>query len=320
MLTLLCPVFNEDKYIQNILNFFLDSQPADKEIFFIDGGSTDNTVLKIKNAMTQNSNIKLLFNQDKYVPFALNLGIKSSSGDPIIRLDAHTIYPNDYCLKILEVFNETKADIVGGPMIKSGETHFQKAVAYFTSTPFAVGDSKIHKTDYSGPSDHVYLGAWKRDIFKEIGYFDERLIRNQDDELHYRAKSKGKKIFLSAKIKSIYFPRNSTKKLFTQYFQYGLFKPIVLRKVKSEIKIRHIIPSLFVIYTFTFPFWYQYKFLSLMFFAYFLLVAIFVHKSRLSLKCKLMGLVIYSTIHIAYGMGFLIGLLNSKKINGYLIK
>ncbi len=320
MLTLICPVFNEEKYIQNILNFFLESEPADKEIFFIDGGSTDNTVPTIKNAITQNSNIRLLFNQNKYVPFALNLGIISSSGDPIIRLDAHTIYPTDYCLKILEVFEETQADIVGGPMIKRGETLFQKAVAYYTSTPFAVGDSKIHKTDYSGPSDHVYLGAWKRDIFKDIGYFDERLIRNQDDEFHYRAKSKGKKIFLSAKIKSIYFPRNSIKKLFSQYFQYGLFKPIVLKNVKSEIKIRHIIPSAFVLYMCTFPFWYQYKFLSLMFFAYFLIVAIFAHKSQLSLKLKMMGVLVYSTVHIAYGLGFLIGLLNSKKINEHLIK
>ncbi len=320
MLTLICPVFNEEKYIQNILNFFLESQPNEKEILFIDGGSTDNTIQTIKSAITENSNIRLLFNQDKYVPFALNLGIKNSTGDPIIRLDAHTIYPTDYCLRILEVFQETQADIVGGPMIKSGESLFQRAVAYYTSTSFAVGGSKIHKTDYSGPSDHVYLGAWKRDIFKDIGYFDERLIRNQDDEFHYRAKSKGKNIFLSEKIKSLYFPRNSIKKLFSQYFQYGLFKPLVIRKVKSEIKIRHLIPSLFVLYLITFPFWYKYKFLSMMFFTYFLIVAIFAYKSQLSLKLKMISLVIYPTIHIAYGLGFLIGLLSSKKINEYLVK
>lgn len=320
MLTLVCPVFNEEKYICNILSFFFESEPTDKEIYFIDGGSTDNTIQIIQNAAVLNPRIKLLINPNKYVPFALNLGIQNSTGDPIIRLDAHTVYSKDYCIKILEVFEETNADIVGGSMIKKGVTHFQKAVAYCTSTSLGIGNSKIHQRDYSGPSDHVYLGAWRRDLFADIGYFDVRLIRNQDDEFHYRAKSRGKRIFLSSKIKSEYFPRNSIKKLFTQYFQYGLFKPLVLKKVKSEFKFRHIIPSLFVIYLVTMPLWYKNIFLCLVFFTYFLLVTIFAQKAFLSFKSKILCLIIFPIIHIAYGSGFLIGLINSKKIIERLVQ
>jgi glycosyltransferase involved in cell wall biosynthesis len=319
MLTLVCPILNEEKYIFNILSFFLESEPQDKEIYFIDGGSSDSTIQIIKDAAEQNPHIKLLINPNKYVSFALNLGIQSSLGDPIIRLDAHTVYSKDYIIKILEVFKETNADIVGGPMIKIGITFFQKAVAYCTSTSLGIGNSKIHQSDYCGPSDHVYLGAWRRDLFADIGYFDVRLIRNQDDEFHYRAKSRGKKIFLSSKIKSEYFPRNSLKKLFTQYFQYGLFKPLVLKKVKSEFKYRHIIPSIFVIYIVTMPLWYKNIFLSLVFFTYFLLVTIFTQIAILSFKSKILCFLIYPTIHIAYGLGFLIGLTNSKKIIKRLI-
>jgi len=320
MLTLICPVFNEEKYIFNILSFFLESEPDEKEIYFIDGGSIDCTIQIIKIAAAQNPRIKLLFNPNKYVPFALNLGIQNSKGDPIIRLDAHTVYSKDYCIRILEVFKETNADIVGGPMIKKGVTLFQKAVAYCTSTSLGIGNSKIHQSDYSGISDHVYLGAWRRELFSEIGYFDVRLIRNQDDEFHYRAKSRGKKIFLSSKIKSEYFPRNSIKKLFTQYFQYGLFKPLVLKKVSSEFKYRHIIPSIFVIYLITMPLWYKNIFLCLVFFTYFLLVTIFAQLAILSFRSKILCLIIYPTIHIAYGLGFLIGLTNSKKIIDRLIQ
>jgi len=319
MLTLICPVFNEEKYIFNILSFFLESEPDEKEIYFIDGGSIDSTIQIIKNAAAQNPRIKLLLNPNKYVPFALNLGIQNSKGDPIIRLDAHTLYSKDYCIRILEVFKETNADIVGGPMIKKGVTLFQKAVAYCTSTSLGIGNSKIHQSNYCGISDPVYLGAWRRELFSEIGYFDVRLIRNQDDEFHYRAKSRGKKIFLSSKIKSEYFPRNSIKKLFTQYFQYGLFKPLVLKKVRSEFKYRHIIPSIFVIYLITMPLWYKNIFLCLVFFTYFLLVTIFTQLAILSFKSKILCLIIYPTIHIAYGLGFLIGLINSKKIIDRLI-
>ena len=51
MVTLICPVYNEEKYIKNILTFFSDSDPAEKEIFFIDGGSIDDTVNIIKYAV-----------------------------------------------------------------------------------------------------------------------------------------------------------------------------------------------------------------------------------------------------------------------------
>lgn len=315
MISLICPVYNEQEYIERIINFFISSSINEKELFLIDGGSNDNTISIIKDKIKYHPNIYLLYNENKYVPFALNIGIKASKGDPIIRLDAHTDYSEDYILKILEVFNETDADIVGGPMIKEGISPFQKAVAYCTSTNLGIGNSKIHKSNYEGFSDHVYLGAWRREIFDEIGYFDERLIRNQDDEFHYRAKSKGKKIFLSSKIKSKYYTRNSIKKLFIQYFQYGLFKPLVLKKIKTELKLRHLIPSAFVLYLFTFPFWYKYNFLFGVFFLYFFLVIIYSIKSELTLKSKANCLLVYPTIHIGYGIGFLIGLFFPKLLN-----
>lgn len=312
MITLICPVLNEEKYINNILTFFFESGPSDKEIYFIDGGSNDNTVSVINVVANKYPNVHLIHNPKKFVPFALNLGINKSKGDPIIRLDAHTVYSNDYCMKILEVFDETNADIVGGPMRKRGETPFQKAVSYCTSSLFGIGNSKIHNENYSGSSDHVYLGAWKRELFSEIGYFDESLIRNQDDEFHYRAKSRGKTIFLSSKIKSEYYPRKSIKKLFIQYFQYGLFKPKVLKKIKSEIKIRHLIPSIFVFYLISFPIWYASIFLTLPFFIYILLLVIFSVISNLSWSSKIQCMPIFIAIHIAYGTGFIIGMLGLK--------
>jgi glycosyltransferase involved in cell wall biosynthesis len=42
-ITVLCPTYNEANYIENILRFFVESLPANKELFIIDGGSTDRT-------------------------------------------------------------------------------------------------------------------------------------------------------------------------------------------------------------------------------------------------------------------------------------
>ena len=195
----------------------------------------------------------MLHNKNKIVPYALNIAIKQSTGNPIIRLDAHTEYANDYIEKVIETFETTGADIVGGPMRAIGKTNFQKAVAYATSTKLGVGDSQFHDENAKGFVDSVYLGAWKREIFYDVGYFDEKMKRNQDDEFHYRAKSKGKKIYLNPEIKSRYYPRSSFRKLFMQYYQYGLYKPLVLKKIKTEIKLRHLVPIGFVFYLMLIP-------------------------------------------------------------------
>jgi len=308
LITVLCPTYNEASYIEKVLNFFINAKPHDKALLVIDGGSNDGTKDILKEWTNKYNNIHLLENENKYVPYALNIGIKYSSGDPIIRLDAHTEYAEDYFEQIIKTFNETGADIVGGPMNAVGKTNFQIAVAKATSTVFGVGDSKIHKVKYKGESDHVYLGAWRRKLFDEIGYFDERLKRNQDDEFHYRAKSLGKLIYLNPEIKSFYYPRNSFSKLIKQYFQYGLFKPVVLRKIKSEIKPRHLIPSLFSIYilSLVLAFFSKYYFLPL--FVYIFIDIYFSIRANCNIKIIINSLFIYPVLHLSYGLGFLAGL------------
>ena len=308
MITVLCPTYNEAEYIEKVLKFFLNSSPSGKELLLIDGGSTDVTKRIINEWTNKYSNIRLLENENKYVPFALNIGIKNSNGDPIIRLDAHTEYAEDYFEQIIKTFDDTGADIVGGPMNAVGKTNFHIAVAHTTSTVFGVGDSKIHKGRYKGESDHVYLGAWRRKLFDEIGYFDERLKRNQDDEFHYRARSLGKRIYLNPEIKSYYYPRSSLSKLINQYFQYGLFKPVVLRKIKSEIKLRHLIPSLFSIYILSLSLAYLSKFYLLPLMIYMFTDLIFSLKQKNGIKIVVYSMLIYPSIHLSYGIGFLAGL------------
>lgn len=308
MITVLCPTYNEAEYIEKVLKFFINAKPTDKELLIIDGGSSDGTKKIVNDWTNKYSNIRFLENENKYVPFALNIGIKNSKGDPIIRLDAHTEYAEDYFEQIIKTFNDTGADIVGGPMNAIGKTNFQIAVAHATSTVFGVGDSKIHKAKYKGESDHVYLGSWRRKLFDEIGYFDERLKRNQDDEFHYRARSLGKRIYLNPEIKSFYYPRNSFSKLISQYFQYGLFKPIVLRKIKSEIKLRHIFPSLFSIYILSLVLAFLIKFYLLPLFVYISIDIYFSIRAKSNIKIIINSLLIYPVLHLSYGFGFLTGL------------
>jgi len=308
-ISVICPCYNEENYIEELLDFFLSANPIDKELFLIDGGSIDKTKSIIVDYQKSNENIHLIDNPDKIVPFALNKAIPLCKADIIVRLDAHTKYAEDYFEKILSTFEKVHADIVGGPTRTACKVPFQCAVAHAICTPFGVGNSQVHNINYEGYSDSVTFGAWKKEIFKDVGFFDERLVRNQDDEFHYRAKSKGKKIYQNPEIKLWYYPRSNLKGLFKQYYQYGLFKPMVLKKVNSEIKIRHLIPSGFLIYFFTVPLIIWVPIWGIPLILYFLLDFWFSFKAKGKLLVKIFALIIYPALHISYGAGFLFGLL-----------
>lgn len=287
-------------------------EPRDKELIFIDGNSTDGTTFFLENAQQEHQNVRLIHNPERYVPFALNQGIKAAKGDLIIRIDAHCDYAEDYFAKILETFELVDADIVGGPTRTAARSKFQEAVGYAISSPVGIGNSKVHDEKYRGYSDSVTFGAWRRELFNDTGLFDEDLMRNQDDEFHYRSRSLGKKIYQNPDIKLWYYPRNTLKGLFKQYFQYGLYKPLVLKKVRSEIKLRHLIPALFVIYCLlivTLSFWLPWILFPMV--VYLLVIVLDFFRASYKGKFFWQLFLIYPAIHIAYGSGFLFGI---KKI------
>ena len=310
MISVICPVYNESTYIKKLLEFYTHALPAEKELILVDGNSTDDTCVIIKEYIQKRDDIRLLDNPKRIVPYALNKAIEAAKGEIIIRLDAHTDYAPDYFEKILETFKNTDADIVGGPMrIAKGNT-VQNAIGYATCTAFGVGNSSFHFPDYEGYTDSVYLGAWKKSIFKTTGLFDVAFKRNQDDEFHYRAKSLGFKIYQHPDIKLYYHPRKTFGLLFKQYYQYGLYKPLVLKKIKSAVSIRHLIPALFVIYLLTIPVWFVIHFYIglLPMLIYLLGDLFFTLRSQKSLKEMLAIIVVYPILHLSYGIGFIGGL------------
>jgi glycosyltransferase involved in cell wall biosynthesis len=319
MISVVCPVFNEEKYIVKVLDFIVHSAPAEKELIVIDGGSTDATRSIVEEWSRRYPFIRLLDNPSKYVPYALNKAIPLCKGDVIVRLDAHTEYAPDYFTSVLEAFRKSGADIVGGPMRAAGGGIFQKAVAYCTSTAFGVGDSAFHDETAEGFVDSVYLGAWKKRVFTVAGYFDEQMHRNQDDEFHYRAVGHGFRIYLDPSIRSLYFPRSTPSALYRQYFQYGLFKPLVLKKVRSGMKIRHLVPSFFLAYLIASPLIFRFAgwcaLVPLMMYA--CLDLYFSFKGKVSWRERFNRLLVYPLLHVSYGAGFIMGLGKKNRTKNY---
>ncbi len=317
------PIRNEERYIGKCIETLLkqDYSKENMEYIFIDGASTDDTKRILYQYKDKYPNlIKILDNPNKTVPYAMNLGIKSALGKYIVRLDAHCEYEYDYISQCIYYLENTDADNVGGPTVAKAKNLMQEIVSVAYHSRFALGGGRCHEENYEGYADTVAFGAFKKETLIEVGLYDEKFTRNQDDELNFRLIESGKKIFITPKIKFYYYPRDKYSKLFSQYYQYGWWKVEVLRKHGKPARLTHLIPGLFVTFvTLGLPlamlnqiFLYFYSSVLSLYFLILMGVTFSTQKLK-KIKNKIRLAYVIFILHISYGLGFIAGSLKILK-------
>jgi GT2 family glycosyltransferase len=235
-----------ERCIESILN---QDYPADLiRVAVIDGGSADDTVRIVSNIARDDSRVRLFDNPKRIAASAFNIGIRESEGDIVSLVSAHSTLSKDYARILAEAFAETDALLVGGRIQTEAITRTPTAdgIARAVSSPYGVGNAKFHFSDKPGWVDTAFPGAYRRHLLDEIGYFDEDLIRNQDDELHYRARAAGYGMWYDPRLLSSYFPRTSYRALATQYYQYGYWRAATVLKHRRIASPRHLVPGAFI--------------------------------------------------------------------------
>lgn len=249
-ISVIVPCRNERNHIDAFLDSVFAQVPASSqhtlEVVIADGMSDDGTRNRLGEWQARHSTLLVIDNPDRITSAALNRAIDRASGDIIVRMDVHTVYAPDYVLECVNALSQTGATCVGGPWCPVGEGRLQKAIARAFESRFGSGGAASRRTDYTGPVDTVYLGAWRRVDLIRLGGFDESLVRNQDDELNLRIIRGGGTVWQSANIRSSYAPRASMRALFRQFYQYGYWKIPVIRKHHLPAAPRHLVPFAFV--------------------------------------------------------------------------
>jgi succinoglycan biosynthesis protein ExoA len=247
--SIVVPCRNEVKYIARCLSSLLSQERpnGDFEILIADGMSDDGTRLILEQFVRDREEVRVIDNVGRIVSTGLNAAIRCARGRFILRIDAHTEYAPDYVCQSIAVLEETGADAVGGPWVARGMSSAERAIAAAFQSRFCAGGARVHDPKYEGAIDAVYLGCWRRELFAQVGMFDEDLVRNQDDEFSLRLIRLGRKLWQSPRIRSWYTPRGSLRAVFRQYAQYGYWKVRVIQKHKIPASPRHLAPASFAL-------------------------------------------------------------------------
>ena len=250
--SIIIPCYNEQTTICNLLEaIYAQTFPRkDLELIIADGMSTDGTRAEIAAFVHSHSDlyVSVVDNTKRYIPAGLNRALKETHGDIILRLDAHSEpYPNyiERCVADLEA---GLGENVGGvweirPPTKSWVA---ESIAYAAAHPLAVGNALYRHTHKSAEVDTVPFGAFKRELLSLVGFFDETLLTNEDYEFNARIRKSGGKVWLDPSIRSIYISRATLPGLGKQYFRYGYWKWVMLRRYPSTVRLRQALPPLFV--------------------------------------------------------------------------
>ena len=309
-LSIIVPVRNEIEFIEQSFCSIVQSGPDGKEVFFVDGMSNDGTYEWLKGAIKDVSDCYLEKNEKKYVSSGFNSVFPKTKGKYVSRLDGHSLYPSGYFENAIEILEQDEADVVGGPAKHVGHTWRGETIARCMMHSFGVGLSSFRTERKKKYVDTVPFPIYKRSVLENVGLYDEELVRNQDDELNYRCRAKGYRILMDPALETEYYVRENLGDLWQQFFQYGLYKPLVFKKVSQGRRWYHLVPAIFTVllplslglslfhWSFLLPAG-----------TYLMLLIIIPALIQNSMRKKLYSMLVFPCLHFGYGLGFIIGLL-----------
>lgn len=249
--SVIVPSFNEQATIRKLLaSLRAQTYPLERvEVIVADGLSTDNTREAIESFSKEQPilSIRVVENRAISIPSGVNLAIRESRGEIIVRLDAHSMPIPEYVERCVAAHQSGKGDNVGGvwEIHPGAETRVAQSISFAAAHPLGVGDAMYRLDAKAGAVDTVPFGSFRRGLIERIGAFDETLLANEDYEFNTRVRESGGVVWLDPSIRSVYFSRGTLGKLAAQYWRYGFWKFKMLKRYPYTLRWRQALPPAF---------------------------------------------------------------------------
>jgi|26BtaG_2_1085354.scaffolds.fasta_scaffold10070_2 glycosyltransferase involved in cell wall biosynthesis len=172
MFSVIIPLYNKEKFIQETIESVLSQDFKDFEIIVINDGSTDDSVSKLKNI--SDSRLKIVHQVNQGVGAARNNGMSHANFEWIAFLDGDDIWASNH-------LSELKQIISTFPSSGMIATNYK---LFYSDTDIKIEDKKlktnIRSIDYFlEPIVWTSATAIKKDVFKNLGGFTDH--KNGED-------------------------------------------------------------------------------------------------------------------------------------------
>jgi len=317
----LCVVaYNEEQFLPNLLKD-LENQtyPHDlTEIVLIDGNSKDNTK-QIMTDFAKDANsfysVQVLNNPQRIQAAGWNIAIENAKSDIIIRIDAHTHIPAEFTAKNMAL-QEKGEYVTGGvrPCLIDNPTPWKKTLLEVENSMFGSSVSKGRKNTESCYVKSMFHAAYRREVFEKAGNFNTKLLRTEDNEMHYRIREAGYKLYCDPDIVSYQYARSNFKKMVKQKYGNGYWIGLTLGICPGCISLFHLVPFVFVLgIVFTsilalFSFWYLAVAMWTLYALFVLTGTVCTILNKQANRWTFLMPALFLIMHISYGVGTLVGL------------
>ena len=291
------------------------------EALLVDSASTDATrAIMLDFARTAPFEVKVLDNPKRWLASGINVALGAATGDAIIRLDAHARIPKDFLQKNLQAL-ERGENIVGGCVLGGAPSGAWESVLRTVDTSrFCGGAAPFRNGGEARYVDTLAYALYRREVYDQVGLYDERLRRTEDNDMHYRMRKAGYRFYFSPDIVSYHAARATMRGQLRQKWGNGYWIGRTMRIQPRCFAPRHLIPALFVLALLAgllllplsvWP-------LLLLLFAYLACDLVFAVRGALSQETgRLLALLtlpfLFPAVHVVYGVGTLAGLLSGKE-------
>ena len=322
MLVSICTIArNEEGYLPHLLDDITKQDfPAGQiEVVMVDSGSKDGTRGIMENFAEKNSqfyNCTVTENPGDNQASGWNQAIRTSTGDIIIRLDAHGRIPTDFVSKNVECM-ESGEDVTGGPRpnLPEKDTPWQRLLLSAESSMFGSGIAGFRRKNEKKYVKSMFHAAYRREVFEKVGLFNENLGRTEDNEMHYRIRKAGYKICFNPDIISYQNIRNSWCGMLKQKYGNGHWIGLTLGVCPGCFSIHHFVPLAFVLALILTGIIVllgntgMFVCLCVLYVIVDLLMSVLAVQRQKWYNYYLMLPLIFLSLHLAYGVGTLIGII-----------